>query len=398
MSEPEPAGGVWDLRSLTSREPPPPSPPPAAPTAPAEQPYAVAPPTPPPTGAAPAPPWAQPLGPPVPADQVPAPAESASVVPHAGAEPWTDLPAAADLDLAVPDPAVSDPADLEPAAPYLADSHTAGSYPAAPPGAPVSPPAAPWTTGPSRSAPAEPSEPPPGEPPWSVPQQSAPPSAVPGGGRLPMIVVGAALAVLLVVGAIIVVVRRGETGAPTAAAPTPTAAGQAANLDPVAPATGHTPDPVTTPATGGPATEPPVETAADPEAEAVAELDTIYRQDRGTVGFHGQYVAQIASKYPGIDDPLQTAADGTHVFQATDILAEHKQLRVAHDSAEHPIVLLKSTDYGKRQTIDGHFLWVTFAVGAFGDRQSVRNWCAAQFADLTTAERENQCAVRTLAP
>ncbi|MEV6846202.1 hypothetical protein [Actinoplanes sp. NPDC051411] len=186
-------------------------------------------------------------------------------------------------------------------------------------------------------------------------------------------------------------------------APPQNTGSQAANDQPGVPAIVDTttdpvtPDPITPdPTTPDPTTPDP--TTPDPEADALASLEQTYEQDRDTVTFNGQYAAQIASKYPGIVDKLQTAADGTHTFQATDILAEYQQLSTVHGSSDHPVVLLKSTDYGKRQRLDGHFLWVTFALGDFPDAKSVHSWCDAQFASLSTTERDNQCAVRRLEP
>jgi hypothetical protein len=209
-------------------------------------------------------------------------------------------------------------------------------------------------------------------------------------------VAGAVVALLVAGGGVGIALRARHT-------PQQSTAGQAANDQPGIPAVTDTtadpvtPDPITTdPVTPDPTTPDP--TTPDPEADALASLEQAYEQDRDTVSFNGQYAAQIASKYPGIVDKLQTAADGTHTFQATDILAEYQQLSTAHNSSEHPVILLKSSDYGKRQRLNGHFLWVTFAVGDFPDAQSVHSWCDAQFASLSTTERENQCAVRRLEP
>jgi hypothetical protein len=75
-----------------------------------------------------------------------------------------------------------------------------------------------------------------------------------------------------------------------------------------------------------------------------------------------------------------------------------RELSSGHSSPDHPVVLLKSTDYGKRQIKNGHFLWVTFALGDFPSAPSVTAWCDSEFSDLSTAERENQCAARRHEP
>ena len=135
---------------------------------------------------------------------------------------------------------------------------------------------------------------------------------------------------------------------------------------------------------------------AEPTCDPLADLERLSAEGRAQVALRGQFAAQLASKYPGISDPLQTTESGSHTFAAADILAEHNRLRDAHSSDAHPVILLKSTDYGKRQKVGTHFLWVTFAVGNFPDRQSVLDWCAQQFTGLSAGELANQCAVRRL--
>jgi hypothetical protein len=137
---------------------------------------------------------------------------------------------------------------------------------------------------------------------------------------------------------------------------------------------------------------------ADPEGEALAQLDELARQGLTRVTLDGRYAAQLASKTPGITDPHQTAADGTHVFQATDILHEHLSLRDDPRNGEATVVLLRSSDYGKRQLYDGQPLYVTFALRDFRGAQAVRAWCARRFAGLSGETLENQCAVRRLRP
>jgi hypothetical protein len=201
----------------------------------------------------------------------------------------------------------------------------------------------------------------------------------------------AAAVVLLIVGVVAVVSLRSRgTDAPVADPVMVT------TTDPVLdPTTDSADQPTTDPATTDPTTEVTTEDAA---ADPSSQLETLYQQDRSTVSFDGQYAAQIASKYPGITDSLQTTDSGSHTFQAADILTEFERLRDQHGSTEHPVVLVKSTDYGKHQIKNGHFLWVTFAVGDFPSKQSVVDWCNAQFGDLSAAELADQCAVRKLEP
>jgi len=228
-----------------------------------------------------------------------------------------------------------------------------------------------------------------GEPAWIVsgPPPGPPPSS-PGRSRRPLIAVAAAVLVVLIgAGGGWFVTHRGEPAVPDpVAAPT--------TLVPA-------PDPTTVAVTTYP-TEYPTEspttvetsTVADPEQDALAELDRISAQDLREVVFDNRYVAQVASKNPGTYDKFQTTASGSHTFQATDILAEYQRLRDDLGSAK--VVLLKSTDFGKRQMYRGAPLYVTFFLGRFGSADAVRSWCAATFPDLSADALANQCAVRRM--
>jgi hypothetical protein len=142
----------------------------------------------------------------------------------------------------------------------------------------------------------------------------------------------------------------------------------------------------------------PAEPEADPQQAALARLEEISRADLAAVTLDNRYVAQLASKNPGIHDELQTTAAGSHTFEATDILDEHQRLRDDPANAGARVVLLKSTDYGKRQLYRGAPLYVTFAVGDFRNAQDVRTWCAERFPALSAEARGNQCAARRLRP
>jgi hypothetical protein len=208
-------------------------------------------------------------------------------------------------------------------------------------------------------------------------------------GRLPLIV--AALAVLLLAGSIggVLLLRSGDR------ARTPDGGSAGGGLQQL-PATETV---ATQVAPTEAVTTPPPSESADPQAEALAKLEELREQGLAAVTFDGRFAAQIASKYPGVTDRFQVAADGTHTFQATDILAEHERLRDEHGDDEHPVILVKSTDYGKRQvTAAGEPLWVTFVIGDFANRQAVLDWCASHFGDLSADELRNQCDSRNLRP
>ncbi|GIE34335.1 hypothetical protein Ait01nite_073800 [Actinoplanes italicus] len=252
----------------------------------------------------------------------------------------------------------------------------------------------------------------------AMPDRLDPVPPAKGYGRLPLVV--AALAVLLVIGAVTGAVLLRSSDRPGGADPaTETVAqpagdeggpldngGRPTGTDPWLTNTGPTTETGATGTETGPATTttetgyPASEPTATPgtEAEALAELDRIRLQDLAAISFESQFVAQIASKYPGIEDPLQKAADGSHIFQASDVLAEHRRLRSQHAATEHPVILLKSTDYGKRQLVDGRALWITLVTGDFPDKQSVLDWCATHFGHLPSDELKNHCDSRNLRP
>nr|WP_296074097.1 hypothetical protein [uncultured Actinoplanes sp.] len=220
-----------------------------------------------------------------------------------------------------------------------------------------------------------------GMPPWTP---------LPPRNRRPLIIGVVVVAVLLVAGGAAAVVLRGRDGNEPAVFAEPTVTETAA---PGPTVTTETPSPSPTP-TVTVTTETP---AADPEAAALAELTALRSQDASAVTFDGRYAAQLASKSVGIVDPLQTTESGSHRFGAADILAEHQAIRNAL-SGQARIVLVLSTDYGKRQLYQGKPLWITFALGRFPTKQSVVSWCAGQFPQFTGDELKNHCDARKLNP
>lgn len=155
-------------------------------------------------------------------------------------------------------------------------------------------------------------------------------------------------------------------------------------LAPAAPAQAAPP-----PAAPATVSQPPV----DPEAEARAELATARQQS--LVGFStaDQWIAQLASKWHGIQDPFQTTATGSHVFTVVDILAEYRALRAQFGSA---IRLLSSTDLGKQQTYPGkpagETLWVTiYDPGNLASKNAATGWCSLAFPTRSGDDLRNVC-------
>lgn len=134
----------------------------------------------------------------------------------------------------------------------------------------------------------------------------------------------------------------------------------------------------------------------DPQDAARIRLGEL--ADAGAVSLvtDGHWVVQLASKWPGITDPLGTTASGSHRFKATDVLAEHEALRSQFGD---DVILIRSTDMGKQLNYskmpDGETLWVTlYDPGTFSSRAAAQKWCNKSFADLDATERENACYVR----
>lgn len=136
---------------------------------------------------------------------------------------------------------------------------------------------------------------------------------------------------------------------------------------------------------------PPV----DPEATARQELERRYVSDKAAFVTADQWLVQIDSKWVGITDDLQLAANGTHVFGASDILARYRDLA----SRYSPVSLLQSTDFGQQFDYPtkppGEPLWVvihTLPSGA--DRATAEAWCLGAFPGLSGDAMKNACLPR----
>lgn len=143
------------------------------------------------------------------------------------------------------------------------------------------------------------------------------------------------------------------------------------------------------PAVAPPPAAPPV----DPESAALTSLGAHRERSLTGMTFSGQWAAQLSSKYPGVKDDSQLAANGTHVFGASDILAEHEQLRAAFSSED--VRLFLTTDYGSRFTLNGKPLWVTTVLG-FDSKESVQTWCQRAYPSLSGDALANRCTPRQL--
>lgn len=229
--------------------------------------------------------------------------------------------------------------------------------------------------------------------PAPAPTRSSPPPAAQR-SRSPLVLgIIAAVAVIGIVGWFLSSSAT-RTGIATPAAP-PQQASPAATLEPeptiAAPVASAAPEPQQTPT--------PVATAdtASVEAAALTELTSLAAADGPRADRNGQWVAQLASKWVGVEDLRLTTVSGSHVFQAVDILAEHQQLRARFPNYE--VVLLDSRTYGKRRHHDGEAIWVTMVVNqGFTSEEQVLAWCGAQYPGLTGKDLLNNCMPNRLNP
>ena len=127
----------------------------------------------------------------------------------------------------------------------------------------------------------------------------------------------------------------------------------------------------------------------DPRRAASDRLEELLRQDATRHVVRGQWVAQLASKYEGIVDPLVRPEP----FTLPEILAEHEALR-SNPVFGASVRLLQQGDWGRAAAHDPP-MFVTVADINAGSADAVRAWCQAHFAQRGRA-LENVCYVRQL--
>jgi hypothetical protein len=190
------------------------------------------------------------------------------------------------------------------------------------------------------------------------------------------------------------------------------------SLPSVAETAGETTDPASVPSLGPPSdsssltaspwlpsTSPPISPPpspsprfeADAQRKAKRELARLAADGRHNVTLDSRWVAQLSSKWIGITDPLQITASGSHTFQATDILAEHLQLKNT-DNRGAQVFMLRNLDFGAGKRPDGRLLWMTFADGGFSSREDAHRWCNNRFPNLHGKRLKNTCLPNRLRP
>ncbi|MFT3970029.1 MAG: hypothetical protein QM695_07060 [Micropruina sp.] len=119
------------------------------------------------------------------------------------------------------------------------------------------------------------------------------------------------------------------------------------------------------------------------------------QSDRANLTLDGRWIAQLAGKYDGVTDLTQTAANGSHTFHHTDILAEHESLRTTFEANGASVYLLQATDFG-RQRPSGRTIWVTVADAGLYSADDTSRWCSRMFPNLTKKQVTNVCLPRQL--
>lgn len=203
-----------------------------------------------------------------------------------------------------------------------------------------------------------------------------------------LIPVVASLAALALIAAGAVLVQRFVLAPSTLASPGPVVTVTSTSTAPAS---------TTAPATTTTAPQAPASTsqppALSPDAQALADLQATATaaqpQLDAAVARHA-WVAQLASKYVGISDPLQTTASGSHTFGAADILAEYRTMVASSNGSS--VILADSRTFGQRKTMNGQPYWRTMALNpSFTSAATVKAWCASTFPALTGETLTNQC-------
>ncbi|MDU7360953.1 MAG: hypothetical protein E7L00_07070 [Propionibacteriaceae bacterium] len=125
------------------------------------------------------------------------------------------------------------------------------------------------------------------------------------------------------------------------------------------------------------------------DPRGLAELQQLHRESLATFSPNATLVAELSAKRDGIEDPLQTAANGSHRFFYADIAAYHRTM-VERFPAEN-VLLLYSTEFEEDVSKD---LWYTVVDGGFQSEAEVEQWCQSNFPGLQGDALRNQCAPR----
>ena len=151
---------------------------------------------------------------------------------------------------------------------------------------------------------------------------------------------------------------------------------------------------------GGAGTRPTATKAPEPPTEGAAldRLTALRVDSMKRLPLDGRWVAQVASKWVGVTDPLQTAQNGTHTFYARDILAESLAAQKTVDSPSK-VYVVWGTDFGKKSSgPNGAPIWVTLVDAGYASHDNVLQWCHVTYPNLSPQQLADTCAPRQIVP
>ena len=252
---------------------------------------------------------------------------------------------------------------------------------------------------------------------WEGDWAAAPPVAPPPAGSsrsVATMVIGGAAGLLFVLAAALggIVLTRQHPGGrasdsaalvPSTAAPVST---ESSSPTSAAPATSTQTVTVTEPATSEASAttssetseSPPYEEPLDPDAEALATLQSNRENTLAWLHLDDRWVLQLSSKMDGSVDEMQYAEDGGHVFHYPDILAEHERTKELLDGFGIGSLTLLGSDFGRHSADEGR-IWVLLAdPGGISSAAEATRRCQDLYPGFSGDLLEDHCVPRRLSP
>ncbi|MEI2778221.1 MAG: hypothetical protein V9G19_20085 [Tetrasphaera sp.] len=113
----------------------------------------------------------------------------------------------------------------------------------------------------------------------------------------------------------------------------------------------------------------------------------------------GRWVLQLASKTNGMDDPLQTAENGSHTFYYTDIVAEQDRIKDRLAQRGWPSISLLASDFGTGQRVGYDRMWVLLGdPGGISSEAGAQSACQTLYPERSGELLKNVCVPRRLKP
>lgn len=163
-----------------------------------------------------------------------------------------------------------------------------------------------------------------------------------------------------------------------------------------------TPSPQSVSSTVGPSASQSRTPSASPtpmsRAQALTALQAAREGSLQSLTFNGRYTLTVSSKYEGVSDAYQVAANGTHTFYLPDIYADYLQAKKAMGRHSIPTFLLLATDIGGTHVrTDGKQVWMVIALAPnIGNLEQAKAACQRLFPQYSGEELKDHCLPRTL--